>query len=198
MNSNPVPTLEILKGLQVERSPLRLRLTYQWRYGRGGLSQSLGEIVFFVIGLAFFTFPLLGLLSSLAQAKSQTLLQCIVPLPFLLIGLFIIYRGLGLLVNRSVFEIDSQGLKTRHGLLPFLGDPNLNLSPSEIVKVEWKQVGQASRQSTNRPRSSYSATYAVVVQTAQGQELKLLSGLPDRDYAFALQGELARFLQSGG
>jgi hypothetical protein len=198
LNENSAPIAEILKGLQMERSPLGLRLTYRWRNGRGRTSQSLGEIIFFLIGLAFFIFPLPGLLTNLAQRGSMTLLQWATTLPFLLLGLFVIYRGLGFFINTSVFEVNPRELKTRHGPLPILGNQNLTLSRGEIVKIEWKQVGHSSRGNTSQPRSGYSATYDVVVHTIQGQEVKLFSGLPDRDYAFAIQGELSRFIQPAG
>jgi hypothetical protein len=198
MNENSALVAEILKGLQMERSSLGLRLTYHWRNGRGGTSQILGEVIFFLIGLAFFIFPLLGLLTSLAQGMSMTLLQWATTLPFLLAGFFVLYRGLGNFINTSVFEVTATEFKTWNGPLPFLGDQKLTLPCGEFSKIEWKQVGHSSRGDTSHPRSGYSATYDVVVHTTQGQEVKLLSGLPDRDYAFAIQGELSRFIQPAG
>ena len=195
-DSRPATVVEVLKGLQVQRNPQRLRLIYRWLNGRGGLTQILAEVVFFLIGAAFFSFPLLGLITSLAQAKSMTFLQWATTLPFLLAGLFIVYRGLGIFINTSVFEISADGFKTRHGPLPFLGDKNLSLSRGEIVKVEWKQVGHPSKQvGASGHRSGYSATYDVILTTTRGQTEKILSGLNSRDYAFAIQGELSRFLE---
>jgi hypothetical protein len=199
MNENPnsTPTLEVLKGLRVQRAPGRLHMTCRWLNGRGGVAQILMEVVFFLIGLAFFIFPLLSLTSGLTQAKSMTLLQWATTLPFLLIGFFIIYRGLGILFNSSVFEVNAQEFKTWNGPLPFLGEKNLSLPRGEIIKVEWAQIGHSSRQgSAGGPRSGYSATYDVLIVTTRGKNEKLLSGLNDRDYAFAIQGEITRFFET--
>jgi hypothetical protein len=195
INPNPALALEICKGLHVQRTPEHLRLTYRWLNGRGGTVQILGELLFFLIGLAFFSFPLLSLTSNPAQAKSMTLLQWATTLPFLMAGGFIVYRGLGIFINTSVFEIKAGQFKTRNGPLPFLGEKNLTLLTSEIASVEWKQVGHPSGSSARGYRSGYTATYEVVLTTTRGQAEKILSGLNNRDYAFAIQGELSRFLE---
>jgi hypothetical protein len=196
MNGNPAPVMEILKGLQIQRNPQRLRLSYRWFNGCGGLTQILAEAVFFLIGLVFFSFPLLSLISNLVRIRSLSLLQWATTLPFLLAGFFIVYRGLGILFNKSVFEIKARQFKIWNGPLPFLGEKNLTLLTSEIANVEWKQVGHSSGSSARGQRSGYSATYDVVLTTTRGQAKKILSGLNNRDYAFAIQGELSRFLET--
>ncbi len=197
MDDKPAVAMEIFKGLQIERDAQHLRLTYQWRNGRGGTPQILGEVVFFLVGLTFFILPLLSLSTGLVQAKSMTLLQWATTLPFLLAGGFIVYRGLGLGFNTSVFELNPREFRTRSGPLPFLGEKNLSLPRGEIARVEWKQVGHKSQQAeAGGHRSGYSATYDVLIVTTQGKSEKILSGLNNRDYAFALQGEISRFLEN--
>jgi hypothetical protein len=196
-NPNPAPVVEILKGLQVQRAPQHMLISYRWRNGRGGIIQILGEIIFFLVGLAFLLPPIASLISSPNVARGMTLWQWLTTLPFLLVGFVLVYRGLGIFINTSVYEISLQEFKTRNGPLPFLGEKNLTLPRDEIVRVEWKQVGHFSKQdSSSGHRSGYSATYDVFVVTTHGQNKKILSGLNDRDYAFAVQGEISRFLES--
>jgi len=95
--------------------------------------------------------------------------------------------------NRSVFEVSRQELTARHGPLPFLGE-NLTLPAGEIVKVEWRKAGHTQHTGNGVRRSGYSATFDVCAVTAGGQTKKLMSGLNDRQYAFAVQHELSRFL----
>ncbi len=195
LNSTPVE--EILKGLQVRRTPDRLRITYWWRSGLGGIRNALGEGVLFAIGLGFFAVPLASLPAMLNREANTPLWQSLVALPFIALGALIVYRALGLVCNSSVFEISRQELKARHGLLPFLGE-NFTLPTSEIVKVEWRKAGHTRHSGDGVHKSGYSATFDVCVVTAGGQTKKLMSGLNDRQYAFAVQNELARFLNPQG
>ncbi len=194
---NSVPAEEILKGLHVRRTPDRLRITYRWRNGLGGIRNALGEGVLFAIGLGFFAVPLGSLPAMLNREANTPLWQSLVALPFIALGALILYRALGLLCNASVFEINRQELKARHGPLPFLGE-NLTLPAGDIVKVDWRKSGHTPRSGDGIRRSGYSTTFDVCVVTAGGQTKKLMSGLSDRQYAFAVQTELSRFLNPQG
>ncbi len=92
-----------------------------------------------------------------------------------------------------MFEVSRQELKAWHGPLPFLRQ-NLTIPAGEIVKVDWRKAGHTMHSDTGVHRSGYSATFDVCVVTAGGQTKKLMSGLNDRQYAFAVQNELSRFL----
>jgi len=190
---NSAPVEEILKGLHVRRAQSRLRITYQWRNGLGGIRNALGEGVLFIIGLGFFAVPLALLPAMFNREANTPLWQSLIALPLGLLGAVIVYRALGLVCNSSVFEVSRQELKARHGPLPFLGE-NFTLPAGEIVKVEWRKAGHTTHTSDGIRRSGYSATFDVCVVTAGGQTKKLMSGLNDRQYAFAVQNELSRFL----
>ncbi len=196
-NLNSAPAEEILKGLYVRRAPGRLRVTYQWRSGLGGIRNALGEGVLFTIGLVFFAVPLAGLPAMLNRETNTLLWQSLIALPFILLGALILYRVLGLVCNTSVFEVSRQELKVRHGPLPFLGE-NFTLPAGDIVKVDWRKVGHTQHTSHGMRRRGYSATFDVCVVTSHGRIKKLMSGLNDRQYAFAVQNELARFLNPRG
>jgi hypothetical protein len=191
---NLAPAEEILKGLQVRRTQDRLRITYRWRSGLGGIENTLGESFLFLMGLGFAAIPLASLPAMLNKEANLPLWQSLVALPFILLGAFTVYRGLGLACNRSVFEVSRQELKVRHGPLPFLGE-NFTLPAGEIFKVEWHKAGHTTHTSIHGTHgSTVSATFDVHVLTTGGQIKKLMSGLNDRQYAFAVQNELSRFL----
>ncbi len=194
-NLNFAPAEEILKGLHVRRTRDRLRLTYRWRNGLGGIRNALGEGVLFAIGLGFFAVPLASLPAMLNREANTPPWQTLIAVPFIVLGALIVYRALGLVCNASVFEISRQELKVRHGPLPFLGE-NLTLPTGDIVKVDWRKVGHSQHGSDGVRRSGYSATFDVCVVTTRGRTKKLMSGLNDRQYAFAVQNELSRFLNT--
>ena len=190
---NSAPVEEMLKGLQVRRTRDRLRITYRWRSGLGGIRYAIDEIILFLIGLVFFAVPFASLTTILKRATDRPLWQSLIMLPFILLGALLLYRALGLACNASVFEVSRQELTARHGPLPFLGE-NLTLPAGEIVKVDWRKAGHTQHTSDGVRRSGYSATFDVCVVTAGGQTKKLMSGLNDRQYALAVQNELSRFL----
>ncbi len=194
---NSAPAEEILKGLYVRRTPDRLRITFLWRNGLGGIRNALGEGVLFAIGLGFFAVPLASLPAMLNREANTPPWQSLIALPFIVLGALILYRTLGLVCNASVFEVSRQELKARHGPLPFLGE-NLTLPAGDIVKVDWRKTGHTPHTGDGVRRSGYSATFDVCVVTAGGQSKKIMSGLNDRQYAFAVQNELSRFLNPQG
>ena len=191
---NTAPVEDILKGLQVRRTQDRLRIAYRWRSGLGGIRNAIGEGILFLIGIGFFAVPLVSLTTTLKRATDAPLWQSLIALPVVLLGAFIVYRALGLVCNISVFEVSRQELKARHGPLPFLGE-NLSIPAGEIVKVDWRKAGHTRHSTSGVRKSGYSATFDVCVVTAGGQTKKLMSGLNDRQYAFAVQNQLSRFLQ---
>ena len=191
---NSAPAEEVLKGLHVRRTPYGLRIVYRWRSGLGGARGAIGEGVLFLIGLGFFAVPLVSLSAMLSRPADVPAWQPLIALPFILLGACIVYRGLGLVCNSSVFEVSRQELKARHGPLPLLSK-NFTIPAGEIVKVDWQKVGHTSRSDgSGVRRSGYSATFDVRVVTAGGRTEKLMSGLNGREYAFAVQNELSRFL----
>lgn len=195
MSENQLPAMEILKGLQIQKSAQSMRMTYAWSSSRAGTGQLIGEGLFALVCLIFSIYMLINLI----RAENMTWLQWVTTLPFILLGFFITYRGLSIFLNKSVFEITPQEFKTSSGPLPFLGDKALRLSPSEITRVEWQQLGHpSSEKEASGHRSGYTATYDVVVVTIQGKSKKVISNLNNREYAFAIQGELARFLKPKG
>jgi hypothetical protein len=192
MNENQLTTIEILKGLQIRRNAQTMRMIYSWRSSRGGTGQLIGEGLFALICLVFSIY----MAFSLIRAENMTRIQWITTLPFILLGLFITYRGLSIFLNKSVFEITPQEFKTSSGPLPFLGEKAIRLSPSEITRVEWQQIGYSSRgKEASGHGSGYAATYDVVVVNTQGKSEKIIGNINDREYAYAIQGEIARFLR---
>jgi len=190
---NSAPIEEVLKGLQVRRAYDCLRITYQWRSGLGGIRNALGEGILFLMGLGFTAIPMASATAMRDPAAGVMRWQSLIALPFVLLGAFVVYRGLGLVCNVSVFDVSRQELKARHGPLPFLGE-NFTLPAGEIVKVDWRKAGHTTHSSSGIHKSGYSATFDVVAVTTGGQIKKLMSSLNDRQYAFAVQNEIARFL----
>ncbi len=83
---NSAPAEEILKGLYARRAPDRLRITYRWRSGLGGIRNALGEGVLFAIGLGFFAVPLVSLPAMLSREANTPLWQSLIALPFILLN----------------------------------------------------------------------------------------------------------------
>jgi hypothetical protein len=195
MNARQTPPKEILKGLLVWRNAQGLRIIYTWRDGHGGTIPLIGEGFFLLIGLVFFIYMTFGMF----QPKNMTASQWGITIPFILISLFISYRGLGIFINKSVIEIAPDGFESSNRPIPFLGAKALKLLPSEISKIEWEQVGQSSMGSQlSGHRSGYTSTYSVVVITRQGKNEKIITNINNREYAFAIQSELSRFLKLKG
>jgi hypothetical protein len=195
MKESQLSTIEILKGLQVRRDAQSMRMTYAWSSSRDGKGQLIAEGLFALVCLIFSIY----MLFSLMWAENMSWLQWVTTLPFALLGLFITYRGLSVFLNKSVFEITPHEFKTSSGPLPFLGDKPLRFSPSEITRVEWQEIGHSSsRKEASGHRSAYTSTYDVVLVTNQEKSEKIISNLNNREYAFAIQGEISRFLQPTG
>jgi len=192
VSENEAPTIVLLKGLQVTRDTQSMRMTYWWCSNREEMGQIIGEGLFLLVSLFFSIYLML----TLTRAENMTLIQWATTLPFILIGLFITYRGLSVFINSSVFEITPREFKASSGPLPFLGEKALRLSPGEITRVEWREIGYApSTKQISRQGSGTSTTYDVVVVTTQGKSEKIISSLSSREYALAIQGELSRSLK---
>ncbi len=190
---NPAPADELLKGLQVKRTAGGLQVTYRWLNGLGGIFQIINEIVLLLIGAAFFSIPLLMLITTLSSPGGGLFWQqVLIPLAFILFGFLLFYRGLGVFLNKSVFEISLAEFKASSGPLPFLGPKNLSLPLNEIRSAEWKKIGHPSR---NRNRSGYSASYDVCIVTTGGQSKIILSGVNNAQYAYSIQGEISQFIK---
>jgi hypothetical protein len=196
MNGKQTSPKEILKGLLVWKNPRGLRMTYTWRSGLGGVAPIIGESLFLLIGLFFSIYLTITLFQSKVMAASQWSTT----VPFILIGIFIAYRGLGIFLNSSVFEISPEGFKSSSGPLPFLGAKAVKLSSGEITKVEWQQeAGQSSiGNQIGGHRSGYTSTYSVAVTTTQGKSEKIITNINNHEYAAAIQDELSRFLKLKG
>lgn len=190
-----IPAVEVLKGLRVRRTEDGLVMIFDWRSGQGGINENVIEGIFFLAGLAFFIFPLIGLIDAFSSATLISSAQLISTVPFLLLGFFIIYRACGNWFNHSRFEVTSQKLKLRNGPLIFLGANNLTLERSQIVTVEWEQIGHSSRRDR---KDGYTATFDVQIVTLGDEKKKIVVGLKNPEYAYAIQGELSRFLKIGG
>ncbi len=194
-NIDAIPVDEVLKGLVVRRGHSRLQISYQWRRGLGGFRSFAGEIVVFLFGTAILAISVMNVVVRPGLIASTPPWQWIIYLAFVLLGIILVYHSLGLALNRSVFEIDDQEFKTRSGPLPLLGAKPLSLPFREIASVEWRKVGHTTRGSADRPHSGYSATFDVIVITTQGQKHPILTGLNDPQYAYAITGEISKFLK---
>lgn len=190
------PSLELMPGLFRKETDSGTKITYQWFRGTGSLSLKVFEILLFIGGLIAAVSSLNGILRLAVGMIS--FFEALMSIIFFLIGILIVYRGVALAINRSVFELNSTNLKVRHSPLPYPGAARLDICSMDVSSVEWQKVGNVSQtgNASGRVSSGYSTTFDVVLKNTTGRTITLLSGLRAREYAFAIAGELSRLLKN--
>jgi hypothetical protein len=196
MNENLAKTYDVtlMPGLHKRQTNSAVQITYHWYGGLGGITNRIVEIFVFILGLVFSFFSLNGMIAFFTGPG--IFFQSLMSFLFLLIGFVLVYRGLSLVFNRSVFYAGSQGLTVHHGPLPFPGVGNLDLKHAEIMSVEWRKVGHStdSQHINGFSQTGYSATFDVILTTNIGKIYTLLSAIQAREYAFAIASEISKSL----
>jgi hypothetical protein len=193
-NLEGIPPVQLMPGLQRQEINSNVLIIYHWYGGLGGFFTKAGEVFVFGLGLVFFILSLQSVVRVITHRFILT--EALFSFFFLILGFVLVYRGLTLVFNRSVFIVNNTGLTVRHGPLPFSGASNLDLKHAEIRNVEWRKVGHSNNSSniTGFSKTGYSDTFDVVVITNLEKTYTLLTGIHAREYAFAIASEISRYL----
>ncbi|NMB55268.1 MAG: hypothetical protein GYA15_11255 [Leptolinea sp.] len=187
--------LQLMPGLFRQETNSGIKIVYHWYAGVGNLSNRCFEGLLFLSGLAAVFLSYNGIHRfSVGQID---LLQASMSFFLFIIGVLLAYRGLALAVNHSDFLVSRQGLTVVHSPLPFPGAARVNIGSSEIASVEWQKVGHSSQTgyANGRIPSGYSATFDITLHTNTGRSITLLPGVRAREYAFAVAGEVTKYLK---
>jgi len=185
---------EVMKGLLVQPGGAGgegWRMVYRWRCGLVGFRAVLGEWLLMALGAAFFLLPLLNL----PGREQISLSGWLVTVPFMLLGIVLIYRWLALMINRTTFDITNQRLSARHAPLPMPGAQKLDLPLAQVVSVEWKKRVSTSRGGVGRTMVNLTYSYDLVVIDSASQMTVVLSGVANPQYVFAMASEINKGME---
>ena len=142
------------KNLKITRHSNELEITYRWR-----TKMAYALLFFALIWNAFLGVFLLAGAGWFISVHAA-------------VGLGMGYYALALLLNKSTITVNRQHFTVQHGPLPtFLG--NRDLWASEVKQLHLKRTG------TMRSGNNVTQLYALRLETKDGRNLKVLSGLPD-------------------
>ena len=142
------------KNLEITRHSNELVITYRWR-----TKLAYALLFFALIWNAFLGVFLLAGAGWFISVHAAA-------------GLGMGYYALALLLNKSTITVNRQHFTVQHGPLPtFLG--NRDLWASEVKQLHLKRTG------TMRSGNKVTQLYALRLETKDGRDLKVLSGLPD-------------------
>jgi hypothetical protein len=191
--TNTESSQEFLPGLYRTKQTSGTTLTFKWFYGAGRVFNKVIEVLLLVFGIVTAAASFDGIIHLFAGQGNFT--YSLMSIFFFICGILLAYRGLSIMVNRSLFIVSNQGLSVRHGPLP--GAANFDLMHHEIARVEWRKVGHSSRSSSagGGISSGYTATFDVILTTNTGKTITLVSGISAREYAFAIASEISTNLK---
>jgi hypothetical protein len=102
-----------------------------------------------------------------------------------LVGIFITYTAIAGLVNMTTIHVGYEGVRVRHGPLPWRGN-------TQLATTDLRQV--FCRERVTRGRGSTSVYYDVYAIRADGSDTKVVSSLPNAEQALFLEQEIERYL----
>lgn len=108
------------------------------------------------------------------------------PLLHVAVGLVIAYTNATMYVNRTRIVAGRGHLTVRHGPLPWPGNRDLPTISLEQLYCE---------ENISRSRNGTSVSYSVLARTTDGKQIKLVTGLSDRDQALYIEQEIERHLK---
>ncbi|HEX8394947.1 MAG TPA: hypothetical protein VF665_21555 [Longimicrobium sp.] len=168
----PVP---LPPNLSVETVGGELRIERRWYAWTAFL------MVFFCV----MWFGFLAFWYAMAFAAGSRLMM-LFPLIHVAAGLFIAYTAAAMFVNRTRIVAGRGRLTVQHGPLPWTG--NRDISTSVLQQLYCNEQ-------VNRGRNSTTITFDVMARTTEGRQLKLVTGLNDRDQALYIEQEIERHLK---
>jgi len=169
-------TLPVPKGFEVDSDATTMRIVKRWRTAAVGCL-----VVFAVFWNAFLVLWNLGV----SQAGGIAIVFHLFSIPFVLVGLGLIYLCAATFVNRTTITASASVLSVRVGPLPWRG--NLDVDPSEIEQLYVETKTRSSKNGT----SSWSV---VAVRMRGGVRRTLVGSVRTADDAAFVVETLEAFL----
>ena len=157
------------QNLEIVREANQLEITYRWRTKMA-------------YALLFFALVWNGFLGIFLLAGAGWFISV-----HAAVGLGMGYYALALLLNKSTITVNRQHVTVEHGPLPtFLA--NRDLWASEVKQLHLKRGG------TVRSGNQVTQLYALRLETKDGRDLKVLSGLPDLQLGQTIERAVEEYL----
>ncbi|MFZ5822062.1 MAG: hypothetical protein ACOYYJ_19400 [Chloroflexota bacterium] len=186
---------EIVRGIRVSRDGSRLVVRWK-RLARNvnGCGDWAKEAGFFVVGLALFIFPAVGLASRALQGGASAFgLGDLVSLPFLLVGGLLVYRALTIMFNTELIEVTRDQVKVRSLPLPPWDMETISLPLRDIASVEC-QVKLL--RSNRRDRRGVTHNYNVNAVMRDGKVKGIITGSTAQEPAHYVAREITNFIEA--
>ena len=185
---------EPVRGVRIVQSGSRL--TIRWRrLSRltGSFGSIMGEVILFLLGLALFI-PVAASFASRLVRWEWSAFQWtdLFSALFLIFGVLLLYRALGLALNTDIIEATPETLKARSVPLPFSLGEAAKIPLKDIQKVESK-IRIAS--SNNRNKRGVTRYYDIVVITYDGKSVVLAGGSVVPETTIFVAQEITEFLE---
>lgn len=169
------PVVPQPRGIMVDDLGGRLRLVRRW------FRWPLLFLVFFCVAWDGF----LVFWYSIAFTQNAPWIMVVFPVAHVAVGVGLTYFVLCGFLNSTSIEVESGGLRIRHGPLPWWG--NRTIETADLKQLYCQRRVRSSRNGT-------SETYELHAQLANGTQLKLLSGLEEAQDALYLEQQIEKYL----
>lgn len=186
--------VEAVKGVCVARDEARLVIRWRrWNRQINGCRDGVGEAIFFLIGLGFFGFPVAGCVSQVMRLGRVALgWGDLVAVPFALIGGFVVYRTLTLLINTDVVQVTSEALKVRSVPLPPWDMETPTIPLQQVARIECKVKALSSRRAGH---AGVTRNHDVVAVMLDGKTRDVITGSTASEPAYFVAHEIAQFIK---
>jgi hypothetical protein len=127
-------------------------------------------------GIAFF---------AAKDSSPASVIMMVFPIAHVAVGVGLTYFTLAGFVNRTRVSVSRNQLTIRHGPLPWKG--NLELPGKQFTQLYGEEI-------ISRGKNGPTITYNLLALDREGQKVKLLSGLTDKDQVLYLEQTMERRL----
>ncbi|MEM9252850.1 MAG: hypothetical protein AAGB29_10925 [Planctomycetota bacterium] len=171
-------------GFAIEEDAYRFRITQRW----------FTWTVFLLIGMAAFWNGIVGFmvfqfgkefLNGSRPLGGMSVFMVLFFIPFVLIGLVMIYGVFTTFLNSTTIDVDDRELTIKSGPLPVPGNKTL---PSLDIKQLY------CKRKVTRTKNGTSVTYQLRAVMNDGKEQKLLSNLRQQSHALYVEQQVERVL----
>lgn len=170
------PKAALPSRFQVEEDGQTTRISWRW------LSIQHVFMAFFCLAWDSFLAVWYG---AALSTENTPLIALIFPIAHLAVGVGLTYSTLAGFLNRTRIEVNRVRLTIRHGPLPWGG--NQELPGRDLKQLYGVEVSRTSKGNTTR-------TYDLMALDREGRQVKLLSGLDEKDQVLYLEQALERRL----
>ncbi len=172
VSNNMRDDIKLPDGIKIKKDISGLNIERRW------LNSKYGFLAFFTVIYGFYFFD--NITSPTPRITSPPSVQA-------LAGVALTYIALSGCINRTNIIVNPQLLIIKHGPIPARGNKHLNAG-------ELKQLYSRERVGYTRNRSpNYS--YELHAETKSGKDIKLLTGLENKEQVLYIEQEIERFLR---